>query len=202
MPKKRPVTQSQKEFFAEEMAKAEAKWNKLTHTPKPVGRPCHWDLDREAISEIAKVNAGVSAPDFDIWTQAQWVKAVGAFKNEKVPGKATIKKHLKEYIKRTPFPSHLIPFSVIQAKPIQYQLQHWYGIALLTVMSSVKPKNPNPSIETIVVSLPLSMIDATHRKLCTKYIPKAVRPTEEQRKSRLIEQFSSISPTRQGAVCH
>ncbi len=176
MKKTQPLPPSETEYVAAAVAKAKAAYQKLTRTPRPVGRPPQHEQDHSAIAEIAKVNAGLSGPGFDVWTQAQWVEAVGVFRMETVPGEATIKKNLKTYLQRVPVPIQHIPASVVQAKPLNDQLMHWYGVAMTEAVLTAKPH-----AHAHVISIPFSMVDACHRALCAKHIFRALRPTEEQR---------------------
>jgi len=180
MKKKQPAAQSRAEFFAAEMARAEKKWQKLTRQPNPVGRPSQRDLDRGTISAIAKVNGGVSGAVGEVMTQAQWITAVGMFKGDVVPGRATIQKHFKEYSQSVPFPLHLFPASLVQAKPLQYQLSHWYATAIGAALTAASGN---------AVSVPFSIVDALHRNLCAKHVKKTLRLTEPRRQAWIRDQW-------------
>lgn len=166
MPKHRPLVTSKSEY----LEKAAARYDRLTRTPKLVGRPSQRDEDRKAIAEIARVNAGVSGPDFALWTQARWVKAIGAFKNESVSGKATIQKHLLAYLRNTPVVLQQYPPSVVQAKPLKDQFAHWYVVALSMAMIEATIKGSHPVAH--------STVDVLHRELCRLHILTVRRRTQ------------------------
>ncbi len=134
------------------------------------GRPSQRQDDHRTIDNIAKASAGFSGPSVTIWTQNSWVAKVGESRGQLAPGSATIKKHLKSYLNKTPLPIQMIPASIIQNKPLDEQLRHWFCIAIAEAMvSDCRPKPDG------LVHLPRERLNVIHRKLCQKHILQSKR---------------------------
>lgn len=131
------------------------------------GRKSQRQDDHNAIQKIAGVSAGISGPSVELWTQTKWVRKVGDSKGQTAPGERTIKKHLKSYIEATPCPIHLIPASIIQDKPLQDQLLHWYAVAIAE--ATVSDCRPTPDGR---MHIPKERLNDLHQKLCRKHIPQ------------------------------
>ena len=134
------------------------------------GRPSQRQADLDAIKAIAGGNAGMAGPSVKIWTQHEWVNKVGRAKGESRPGKATIKKHLKEYLATVPSGIQLIPATIVQTKPLDEQLRHWYSVAMFEAILSDRRATRENSFRILRDTL-----NALHKQLCQKHIPKRNR---------------------------
>lgn len=168
---------------------ARSAWRKAhPEKGKPKGRPSQTLEDLSAIKVISSTQAGISDTDFKLWTQADWIKAIGSFKKETAPGKAAIKKNLKQATlqPRFPLPIHLIPPTIVKSQSVEEQLLHWYAIALMKATIATTRVNADQ------VSISLELLDVFHRELCLKHMPTNCRPVEAQRKQWLADRVKRI----------
>jgi hypothetical protein len=67
----------------------------------------------------------------------------------------------------------MVPASIIQNKPLDEQLRHWFGVAIAEAMvSDCRPKPDG------LVHLPRERLNVIHRKLCQKHILQSKRRSQ------------------------
>jgi hypothetical protein len=152
------------------------------------GRPSQRQADIDVITAIAGGHAGVAGPPVKIWTQHEWVNMVGRAKGEPAPGKATIKKHLKECLVTMPVGIQQIPATIVRLKPLNEQLRHWYSVAVFEAILSDRRVAQEHSFRILRDTL-----NARHEQLCHKHIPKKNRRlqiTEAERQAWFARQWA------------
>lgn len=152
---------------------------------KKLGRRSEDEENLTAIKAIATGHAGVSMGELRLWTQADWISAISHYEGEHSLGKATLKKSLEKALKigQFPFPVHQIPASLIRKQSVQEQLEHWYTVALFSVILS----GTNPDSDKTTISY--TALNDAHRSLCSKHMQKRDRPTEERRQQWCLSLF-------------
>ena len=168
---------------------ARAAWRRAhPESKKKLGRPLQEGIDLLAIKAIATSNAGVSRGEFKLWSQGEWISAIGDYKEELLPGKATLKKNLKKAIKNGHFlfPLQQIPASIVQEKSVTEQLDHWYSIAFLVVLTTAGDANSSQTF------ISYNALNYAHRSLCSKHMLKRDRPTEKKRQQWCLDRFKRL----------
>ncbi len=175
-----------------EALEAVKRYRKRTRKPGPNGRPSKNDLVKEAIKKVAHANGGTSGINIKPWSQDDWADKIQKalpkkLPKNKLPKKVTTLKHFKAYVRRTPVPLHLLPFSLEWVKPLSDQFTCLYCEAL--VEASRRASRNNSARFTI----DFLVVDALHRELCAEHIlrSKLVKPfTETERRAWLIDQWN------------
>lgn len=165
---------------------ARAAWRKAhPESKKKLGRPSQDGIDLSAIKVIATSNAGVSSGKLKLWTQDDWISAIGDHKREFSPGKVTLKKNLKKAIRSGHFlfPLHQIPASIVRQKSVAEQIDHWYSVAFLVALLNAGDANSKQT------SILYKTLNDAHRSLCSKHMQKLDRPTEEVRQQWCLDRF-------------
>lgn len=161
---------AKEKFIAKRMAKAEKDWEKRGR----MGRPSHYEANKNAIVKLVEVNAGVSDPEFGQWTLSKWVKEVGTYRGILNPRPATIKKTLKELFSRNLIPLHLMPAKLIQAMPREARLDYLLALAISKALFK--------ATKTGITKVSFSTINEIHQRLCEEHLWKMKRLPEAQRR--------------------
>jgi len=125
---------------------------------------------------------------FALWSQSEWVSAIGHHKMESFPGKATLKKNLKKALtnRNLLFPLQQIPASIVRQKPVPEQLEHWFSVAFVVALTTTDTAVSGKT------SISHKAIDDAHRKLCRKHMLKKDQPTEKNRQRWLLNKCHGL----------